>query len=98
MELQDILKAINEYYKDKYSDREGWFIGRLYFEPQAIKLYKKCIVEIYYHVKNKNTLFVKQEYTDRAIQGEENSLKVKTLTLALKEILNKKEELDNYGI
>lgn len=98
MELQDILKAINEYYKDKYSDREGWFIGRLYFEPQAIKLYKKCIVEIYYHVKNKNTLFVKQEYTDRAIQGEESNLKTKTLVLTLKEILDKKEELDNYGV
>lgn len=98
MELQDIIKAINEYYKNKYPDSTGWFIGRVFLEPQVIKLYKKCIIEIYYHKENKNTLFIKIEYTDRAIQGQDDKLKREASILALKELLLRKEELDGYSI
>jgi hypothetical protein len=98
MELKDIVKALNEYYKSKYPNADGWFIGRVMIEPQAIKLYKKCTIELYYHKEKSNELFISIQNTDRTIQGEEDKLKARTLTLFITELLNRKEDIDNYGI
>lgn len=98
MELKNIVKALNEYYKQKYPNAKGWFIGRIMIEPQAIKLYKKCTVELYYHKGNSNEMFINIQNIDRTIQGEEDKLKDTTLTLFLTELLNRKEDIDNYGI
>lgn len=97
MEIQDIIKALNDYFRNTFKAK-GWFIGRVVIEPQIIKIYKKGIAELYYHTNDKNELIIKIECADRVLQGEENKLKKELLTKFITAILEKKDIIDSYGV
>ena len=98
MELKDIIQSINNYFKSKYPNNEGWFIGRMTIVPQSIKAYKKCNIEVYYHTSGHNELFLIEEVTEKATKDSEDKLKNNALIKLISTLLSKKEELDKYGI
>lgn len=98
MELNDIIKSINGYFKTKFPNNKGWFIGRMMIIPQTIKLYKRYCIEIYYHTDSENKLILKQELTKRVSSDQENKIKTEVLTSLLTEILTNKNCIDECAI
>lgn len=98
MELNDVIKGLNDYFKYKFPDNKGWFIGKMIIIPQAIKVYKKCRIELYYHTDKSNDLVVTEEITERATQDQENKLKLKVLIKLISTLLKIRENIDKYGV
>lgn len=97
MKLKDIVQALNSYFSKKFPNAKGWFIGNERVEPTKINVYKKYLLEIFYHVPGKNHRVFTVQLVDRCPEGAEDYLKTRIMTEMLTEIFTNIHILDKYG-
>jgi hypothetical protein len=96
MELAYIIKALNKYFKAKYPETKGFFIGKESYEPTQLNAFKTHKVEIYFHIPGKNRLVFTKQEVNKYIEGKEEAINAEFMSDLLAGLFINLETLETY--